>query len=368
MLPVTDSREILHEEIVDSLRPLNGGFFDIPDLSAYATKLVALGKCVALRDVANQKLQSYILYYDNGPEVYVSMVWTHPDCRGKGFAGVLIDRLVALSKKDILLEVNPANPAIKLYETKKFRFEAMKGHNHIMRLSRRLSVMQPYVFPYIGYFHLIEASSEIIFYDDVNYIKGGWINRNRILLEGKELLITVPLKDASSFRTIADTMTNMNDAFRKKLAKQLWAAYGKAPFYEPVSKMVLSVFDRADCSIADLAIDSIIAVYLYLGLPVKWRRSSTDFSNSKDLKRADRLIHLTRALGYSSYINPLGGSDLYDKDYFSSQGVSLHFVQPEPLSYKQFNDTFVPWLSIIDVLMFNDIATVRQWFGKYKIS
>lgn len=368
MQAYAESRSIARDEITESLQPLNGGHFHIDDLDGYAEKLVSLGKVVALRHPERNQLLSYILYYDNGPDVYISMVWTNPDFRGKGLAGTLIDTLLVGSKKDIVLEVNPKNPAIKLYEIKKFRFETMKGNNHIMRLSQRLSVMQPYVFPYIGYFHLIEASTEIIFYDDVNYIKGGWINRNRILLGGQDLMVTVPLKDASSFRTIAETMTNMKPTFRVKLAKQLAAAYAKAPFYEAVSQMVLNVFDRENGSVADLAIDSILAVYSYLGLPIKWSKSSQEWPETKSMQRADRLIFMTQQLGYSSYVNPLGGSELYQKEYFSERGVSLSFVQSEQLSYKQFDNQFVPWLSIIDVLMFNDVATVRQWFSKYRIS
>lgn len=368
MVQYADSRAITRDEITSSLQPLNGGFFHIDDLGGYADKLVSLGKCVALRHPETDVLLSYILYYDNGPEVFISMVWTNPDYRGKGLAGILIDRLSQSSKKDILLEVNPENPAIKLYETRKFRFETMKGDNHIMRLPQRLSVMQPYIFPYIGYFHLIEASSEIIFYDDVNYIKGGWINRNRIFLEGKDLMVTVPLKDASSFKTIADTMTGYNDKFRDKLAKQLFAAYAKAPFYGPVSKLVLSVFDRGNGSIADLAIDSIVAVYDYLGLPIRYSKSSEQWASSKGMDKADRLIYMTRQSGYSNYINPVGGSELYDKAYFEKNGVKLSFVRPENISYRQFDYTFVPWLSIIDVLMFNDIKRVREMFTQYEVS
>jgi GNAT superfamily N-acetyltransferase len=368
MLKYVNSHNITHNEITSSLNPLNGGFFHIPDLDAYAEKIIGLGKCVAFRDLESDELASYILYYDNGPDYYISMVWTSLDHRRKGLAAKLIGQLQKLTTKDIVLEVNPDNPAIELYKNIKFRFDSHKADNHIMRLTQRLSVMQPYIFPYIGYFHLIEASSEIVFYDDVNYIKQGWINRNRILLDGKDLMFTVPLKNASAYKTIADTQTAFNDKFKDKFAKQLAAAYSKAPYFPQVSELVLSVFDQGNRSIADIAIDSILRVYDYLGLPINYCRSSVKWPESKGIEKADRLIFLTKASGYDKYINLMGGTQLYDKDYFANSGVELSFVKSCDVSYRQFRNEFVHSLSIIDVLMFNDIETVRQFFGNYNIS
>src|SRR5688572_25250516 len=126
MLPYIDSRMITHSEITASLEPLNGSYFHLPDLDAYAAKLVEFGKCVALRQSNTDEIASYILYYDNGPEYYISMVWTHPEHRRKGLAARLIFVLESETTKDIVLEVNPDNPAIALYKSLKFRFDSFK--------------------------------------------------------------------------------------------------------------------------------------------------------------------------------------------------------------------------------------------------
>ena len=366
MLNYAESSAICRDEIILSLTPSNHTFFHIPDLSEYADKIFLLGKCTALRNRDTNMLASYILYYDNGPEIYISMVWTNPLNRRQGLAAQLINKL-QLSPKDILLEVNPENPAKSLYQDLKFAFESKKEGNDVMRFTKRLAVMQPYIFPYLGYFHLLEASDHIVFYDDVNYIKSGWINRNRILLEGREHLFTVSLKDASSFKTIKETMVGMNIKMRDKFFKQLQSAYAKAPHYDQVCELIAGVFARQDGSISDMAIDSIESVYRYLGKDLSFSRASLIAPETKELDKSERLIHITKKLGYDKYVNPVGGMALYDKDYFSEKGIVLSFVKPHEINYSQFGADFIPWLSIIDVLMFNDKKTVSKFFTQYQI-
>lgn len=229
------------------------------------------------------------------------------------------------------------------------------------------AVMQPYLFPYIGYFQMINAVDVFVFYDDVNFIKGGWINRNRMLISGSDKLFTVPLKDASSFKLIKDVEINNEVPAYSKILTTIAQSYKKAPFFSEVFPIIESVFRSPSSTIADLAILSIKAVNEYLGISTILKRSSVDFPDTKGLERAERLIAICKRTGAEKYINVIGGQELYTKEYFSSQGIDLKFIKSEPIAYKQFDNEFVPWLSIIDVLMFNSVEEVHHLLKKYQI-
>lgn len=233
----------------------------------------------------------------------------------------------------------------------------------------KLSIMQPYVFPYIGFFHLIEATDKIVFYDDVTFIKSGWINRNRILINGKDYLFTIPLLKASSYKLINETELHPILFFnwKNKFLKTIEQNYSKAPYYKEIKEIIYNVFNTKYSNISDLAINSIITVYEYLNKDIKWMKSSISFPETKDIKKADRLIQINKNLGYQNYINAIGGQELYNKEYFNSKGIKLSFVKSQKVKYKQFDNDFVPWLSIIDVLMFNSKNTVKEQFDAYNI-
>ncbi len=219
--------------------------------------------------------------------------------------------------------------------------------------SAKVAVMQPYFFPYIGYYQLVYASDIFVFYDDVNYIKGGWINRNRILINGEPSYFTVSLRGASSNKHIRDIALQDN---RQKLLRSIEVAYGKAPYFQQAMEPIREVMDGPAKNIANLAIHSVIAVMNYLGIIREYRVSGDDFAETRALDRADRLIAITKACGARRYINAPGGRELYKKNYFLKNGVELTFLEPQIESYPQANQTYVPGLSIIDVLMFNSPA------------
>ncbi len=230
-----------------------------------------------------------------------------------------------------------------------------------------VAIMQPYIFPYIGYFHLIEASGVFVFYDDVSFIKKGWINRNRILLNGKDHLFSVPVLNASQNRLINETHPSIDGKWKDTFHKQLTHSYRKAPYFAEVSGRVMSVFDFEYGNVADLAISSIACVYDYLGRDLNYRKSSVCSPETRGMGRADRLIEITRSLGSSRYVNAPGGADLYEKDYFASKGVELFFVKSGSVEYRQYGNEFVPWLSIVDVMMFNEAEAIRDFFGRYTL-
>ena len=358
---------ISEAEIVSTLTPLNGVFFNIPDLPGYARKLTTLGKCVCLRDEHANELHSYVLYYDNGPAAFISMVWTHPKFQRLGLASRLISEVIRSTHKDVFLEVQKHNPARQIYVKLKFVELETQGEIVQMGFHRRLAIMQPYVFPYLGYFHLIEASRMIVFYDDVNYIKKGWINRNRILLNDAAHLFTVPIKDASQNRLINQTPPCISAKWKDTFYKQLNFGYRKAPYYSDVIDRIVSVFEPEYGNIADLAIHSILTTYDYLGLKINHAKSSVCAPGTQGLEKADRLMEITKALGFVRYVNAHGGVDLYSKDDFRSKGIELNFVKSNAIAYKQFSDDFIPDLSIIDVLMFNSKETILDFFASYAL-
>ncbi len=215
---------------------------------------------------------------------------------------------------------------------------------------RTVAIMQPYFFPYIGYYQLVYATDTFVFYDDVAYIKGGWINRNRILINGQPIYVTVPLQGSSQNRLINHIHLVDN---RTKLLRTIDLAYRKAPFFAETMVPVTEVLARPVTQIGELAMASVTAIMDHLGIQRAYRVSSNDFPHTKALSRADRLIAIAQECGAAHYVNAIGGRELYDKAYFEKKGLTLVFLKPVIDEYRQFGGPFQPGLSIIDVLMFN---------------
>jgi hypothetical protein len=222
-----------------------------------------------------------------------------------------------------------------------------------------LAIMQPYLFPYIGYFQLMAAVDKFVVFDDVNYINRGWINRNRILLNAAAHTFTVPLQGASQNRLICDIELVNDSIWRDKLLRTLQLAYGKAPFYSLVSGLVESIIQYPGNQLDQLLLNSLREVNRYLGLEVEIVSTSRIYQNSH-LKGQERILDICLKEQADIYINPIGGLELYEKAKFSEKGVQLFFLRSRPISYPQGQGEHVPWLSIIDVLMYNDPAAIRQ--------
>ncbi|MDH5710397.1 MAG: WbqC family protein [Gammaproteobacteria bacterium] len=233
--------------------------------------------------------------------------------------------------------------------------------------AQRTAIMQPYIFPYIGYFHLIQSSSMFVFYDDVHYIMRGWINRNRILNQEHDLLFTVPLAKASRNKLINEISPAFDNRWKDSFYRSLAHNYKKAPFFNEAIDSVMSPFSREYDDITDLAIESILSVYSYLGMHFNYTKSSIFSPETKDMDSADRLIEITKKFGFVDYVNAPGGSSLYSKEYFQSQGVNLFFVKSHPIQYKQYHGNFVPGLSAIDLLMFCSKSKIIDFFSSYSL-
>lgn len=229
----------------------------------------------------------------------------------------------------------------------------------------RLGIMQPYLFPYIGYFQLINAVDEFIIHDDVQYIKGGWINRNRILQNGRDILITLPVKNDSAYKNINERF--FSDDFeqeKKRLLRIIESSYHKAPFRKIIIDLIEDIFLSTDKNVSSFVSFSVkkISTFLDISTPIKF---SSQIEKDNFTKGEERVIELCKAYGASNYINPSGGIGLYSKQNFLQSGINLQFIKTGEIIYKQFANEFIPNLSIIDVLMFNDVANVKNYLIKF---
>jgi hypothetical protein len=231
-----------------------------------------------------------------------------------------------------------------------------------------VAIMQPYFFPYLGYFQLVHAVDHFVFYDDVAFIKKGWINRNQILLQEKPFLFTIPLAKQSQNKTIRETSVSWGGDFPSKWLVQLNAAYKKAPHYEAVMALVYEILAVKSSSMAELASLSIQKTMNYLGIEKRFYLSSELSLNESHWNRADRLIEITKSFQSDHYINAKNGQALYDKSYFANQSCRLDFLNPTLPFYPQGSlkeDQFVAGLSMIDVLMWNDVNACRNLLEQY---
>jgi hypothetical protein len=225
----------------------------------------------------------------------------------------------------------------------------------------KLAIMQPYLFPYLGYFHLCHAADEFVFYDDVSYRKGGYINRNTILSSGKELMFTVPVKDASPNRKIVDIM--LGDSFGKfknKFMKTLKQSYSKSVGFDLGMSYVEDVLSCSD-SISKMCERSIEGGCSLLGVDTSFCRSS-DVLPGREEKAQDAVISICKHLGASGYVNLSGGRSLYDTDSFNEEGISLEFVSS---SFKDYGNPTC--LSVIDVIMNVEEGELAEYASTYTL-
>ncbi|MBX9891049.1 MAG: WbqC family protein [Chitinophagaceae bacterium] len=232
----------------------------------------------------------------------------------------------------------------------------------------KIAIVQPYFMPYLGYFQLVHAVDKFVFFDDVNFIKKGWINRNYIYSLNGPHLFTVPLVKASQNKLINDICISDFELFMLSFKERLRHSYHKAPFYSQVMDWLEGWLFRNDfLLISLLSATSIQKVFEYLDLKKEFIFSSEiDYQKSKtDNTATDKIISICKLLGAKHYINPRNGKDIYKKADFESQNLKLSFINMKPITYTQFDREFMPYLSIIDVLMFNDKEHVKKLLTEY---
>jgi hypothetical protein len=227
------------------------------------------------------------------------------------------------------------------------------------------AIMQPYIFPYIGYFHLIQSSDIFVFYDDVSYINKGWINRNNILLNNIKHKFTIPLQKASQNLFINEI--KVLQGFQEPFLKKIHHAYSKAPYFNDVFKIIERTVNKQHRNISELSIDSILSIFKYLNLNKTWRVSSSISPHTRGQQKSERLINITKQLNCNTYINLNGGRKLYEKEFFKNKDITLKFIQSNIIPYKQFNTQFLENLSIIDILMFNSKNEINTQLNSFTL-
>lgn len=228
----------------------------------------------------------------------------------------------------------------------------------------KVGIMQPYFFPYIGYWQLLNAVDKYVVYDDVNYIKNGWINRNRILINGQPHWFTLPLDKASPFNLINEINISSENKVKENMLKTLHMAYHKAPFFNEVFPLVEKTIFYS-LNLSESLFFSIQEITKYLGIRTELILSST-LNKDNTLKGKNKVLSICKLLNADVYLNAIGGQDLYDKQEFQEHDLKLEFLQTDKVIYKQLKNQFVPNLSIIDVLMFNSAEQVNNLLNLYE--
>jgi len=221
----------------------------------------------------------------------------------------------------------------------------------------KIGIMQPYFFPYIGYFQLITSVDVFIVYDNIKYTKRSWINRNRMLQNGRDVMFSLPLKSDSDCLDVCERELALNFN-RDKLLTQFKGAYLFAPYFKKTFPLVEQILRYEEANLFRFLHHSITKTIEHLGIITEIRVSS-DITIDHDLKNQDKILALCEALGASTYVNAIGGIKLYSKETFREKGINLKFIRSKPFEYPQFGYAFVPWLSIIDVMMFNPLDRIR---------
>ena len=226
-----------------------------------------------------------------------------------------------------------------------------------------LAIMQPYLFSYIGYWQLINAVDTFVIFDDVNFIKKGYINRNSILVGGKSQQITLELIGASQNKLINEIKVGNNS---QKLLKTIEMSYKKAPYFDNVFSILEDILNQEESNLAKFIGYSLQKISNYLEIDTKFIYSSS-IEKDNSLKAQNKILDICKKLDATDYINAIGGKELYDKDKFEKQNIKLNFLEPEIQKYMQLESEFISYLSIIDIIMFNNKDNISKMLMQYKL-
>lgn len=216
---------------------------------------------------------------------------------------------------------------------------------------------QPYFLPYLGFWQLVNAADLFLIGDNYNFIKRGWIQRNRILVNGQPHFLGLEVKHITSFKKINETEFVDFDVGQK--LNTVCRAYRRAPQFDAGYALIKKILNFPERNVAEFLFHSIKAVSQYLEINTKFIKSS-EIEGNDNYRREYRIFDFCKRLGGDTYINAVGGQDLYHFDDFEKHGVTLKFIRPNIRPYKQFHNEFVPGLSILDVIMFNSLDAIKN--------
>jgi len=231
----------------------------------------------------------------------------------------------------------------------------------------KAAIMQPYFMPYIGYFQLINAVDKFVIYDNIQFTRKGWIQRNRMLQNGKGEYFGLSLKKDSDYLNVIDRMlSDTADEELVKLKRKIEGNYRKSPCFTEVFPLIEKILDNPERNLYKFIYQSILLIKQRLGIDTEIIISS-ELKIDHSLKSQDKVLAICRELNCTNYINPIGGVDLYNRDEFMNRGIDLNFLKSKNIEYTQLGSEFVPWLSIIDILMFNSKEKVQNFLKSFTL-
>jgi hypothetical protein len=233
----------------------------------------------------------------------------------------------------------------------------------------KLGLMQPYFFPYLGYFQLMKCVDRFIFFDTPQYERRGWMNRNRIVSINEGFsYITVPVIKAPQKTPLNKILIDETQDWRRRMISQM-AVYKKlAPYYKETLSFFSQIINTRFSSIAELNIASAVGVFDYLGLPLDYVVLSALNLNFEEINAPDDwALNITKALGYDEYINAPGGKAIYSSAKYADNNIRLRFINPSLAPYVQLPGRFESGMSIIDVMMFNPPERIREMLDDYTL-
>jgi hypothetical protein len=231
----------------------------------------------------------------------------------------------------------------------------------------KIAIMQPYFLPYLGYFQLIKAVNAFVVYDNIKYTKKGWINRNRILLNGKDTLFTIPLANSSDFLPVNQKfIANDFEGKKEHILAKIQQAYRKAPYFNAIFPCLEAIFNFESHNLFDFIFYSLQMVVGLLHINTPLIVSST-LPVDPETKGNKKVLAICQSLEATTYINPIGGIGLYTGKEFKEHGINLYFHNMDVVPYRQAGNDFISHLSIIDVLMYNSPERVNEMLDQYKL-
>ena len=236
----------------------------------------------------------------------------------------------------------------------------------------KIGIMQPYFFPYLGYISLIKNTDRFILFDVVQFIRHGWIERNRILKQNEGWqYISVPLEKYEQKTLIKDARIKNSEDWRQKILAQLVHYKKKSPFYKQTIDVIKNGFDVTTDSITELDYSTLKSVCDYLEIPFNCSIFSNMNLNIDQVNAPDEwALNICKALDdVDEYWNPPGGIEFFDRSKYEKAGIKLCFQKPNLKFYSQRRgpENFIEGLSIIDVLMFNSPEAVREMLDDYEL-
>lgn len=230
--------------------------------------------------------------------------------------------------------------------------------------------MQPYFFPYLGYFSLIKHTDQWVVFDTVQYIHRGWVNRNRLLSPSQEgfSYMTVPIVKQSRDTLIKNTLINHSQDWKSKIRGQVNYYKKHAPFFPETKEILENILSYETNSISELNIAALDIVCKYLDIPFNYSVFSEDRMGIHSVGEPDEwALEISKKMGASIYINPPGGKAFFNKEKFDKVGIGLMFLTQKLSPYSTAPFKFVPGLSIIDVMMFNSPKEINKMLDEYDL-